>query len=292
MGMRVDVPRATEQGADDIEAGVVPTFALRVPRRSPESGASTRQGGQDLVLVVSEDTRLVEVVRQTLAGRSAPVLHVPGGIAGQRLAAQLHPAVIVFDDRIAQQDLDAALQAFAADPEVAGIPRVVVGALPAHSAARGVRAVKRPLRPGPLLEALQPFLRAPAPLGELLLVLGQSASQRLGAEPFAARGWHVRRATSVAAVRELLARGSLDAVIFDLDIPDARALAELLRSHPGGRRRVVIGVGDPDLVDDSTDDTWARTAAGVCTAVLPLSVASTGSLLGTLAVQVYAAQER
>ncbi len=289
MGGEIDVSSKLGSGS---------TFTLRLPailqtgRRSiaRSHDESPRRGGQDLVLVISEDACLVEIVRQALGTRSLPVVQVTSGAEGQRLAVHLQPAVIVLDDRCGEPDLGTLLLSFASDPEVAAIPRVVIGQLPTQDFARGAtRALPRPLRTGPLFEALRPYLRASTPLGDVLLVLGEAASLRLGADPFVARGWHVRRAATVAAVHDQLATGCPDAVIFDLDITDAREIAELLRHHPGSRRLVVIGVGDAD-VDDSLGETsaWERTAAGVCTAVLPLSPSSLGTLLGTLAVKVYA----
>jgi signal transduction histidine kinase/DNA-binding response OmpR family regulator len=284
------------------ELGAGSTFTLRLPVRLQTGpgaiarrrrGESPRVGSHDLVLVISDDPCMVEVVRQALASRSVPVLPVASSAEGQRLAAQLRPVVIVVDDRCGEPDLGTVLLSFAADPEVAAIPRIVVGQLPTQDFARGAtRALPRPLRTGPLLEAMRPYLRAPAPLGDLLVVLGDVACQRLDAETFAARGWHVRSATSVAAVHEQLRAGTPDAVVFDLDIPDAREIAELLRRHPGGRRLAIVGVGDPDIEDPPGEWGWERTAAGVCTAVLPLTTASLGPLLGTLAAQVYAVGAR
>jgi hypothetical protein len=73
-------------------------------------------------------------------------------------------------------------------------------------------------------------------------------------------------------------------------MPEARGVADALRRAPGGRRRVVVGVGDAgDDEGQGAARMWERTAAGVCTAVLPSSGPRVGTLLETLAVQVYAA---
>jgi signal transduction histidine kinase/CheY-like chemotaxis protein len=280
------------------ELGAGSTFTLRLPATlEPGSaarrrrGESPRSGSHDLVLVFSDDARLVEVVRQTLAARGVPVLSVEIGAEGLRLAAQLQPAVIILDDRFSEPDLGTVLLSFASDPEVAGIPRLVIGQPPTQDFARGAtRALPRPLRSGPLLDALRPFLRAAAPLGELLLVLGDAASRQFAAEAFAARGWQVREAADVVAVREQLGAGLPDAVILDIDLADAREIALALRRPPGGRRRVIVGVGNADSTDTSgADGEGERAAAGVCTAVLPLSGLGLGTLLETLAVHAYAA---
>jgi signal transduction histidine kinase/DNA-binding response OmpR family regulator len=277
------------------ELGTGSTFTLRLPV-TVQAAAARRSGRgeaprtrHELVLLVAEDPRLVEVVR--LAAGGIPVLAVASGTEGLRLAAQLRPAVVVLDDRLGEPDLGKVLLSFAADAEVAQIPRLVIGQLPGQEFARSAtQALARPLHCEPLRAALRPYLRAAAPLGDLLLVLGDAAAPRLADDLFAERGWRVRHAVTLAAVREQLAANPPDAVIFDLDVREAREIAEALRRHPGGRCRVIIGVGVSDGDSDSGSRAWERTAAGVCTAVIPLS--RVGTLLETLAVQSYAATSR
>ena len=280
------------------ELGFGSTFTLQLPATVASGSADRRRSGESprsvshpLVLVFSDDARLAEIVRQALAPRGIPVLPVANGAEGLRLAAQLRPMVMILDDRFSETDLGTLLLSCSSDPEVTGIPRFVVGQLPTQDFARGAtRALPRPLRCGPLLAALQPYLRAAAPLGDVLLILGAAASQRIGAEPLASRGWQVRCATSLATLHEQLARAPTDAVIFDLDMPEAREIGEALRRHPGGRPRVVIGIGECESAAISGVHTMhERTAASACTAVLPLSTLSLGALLEILAVQVYAA---
>ncbi len=273
------------------EIGAGSTFTLRLPvhlagpREAPQPGPirAPRPAPREPVIVASDDPALVEALVQLFVGVGTPAVPVPTRAGGPRVAPLLHPAMIVLDDRLAEPDLSASLLALHDDPELAGIPRFVVGHLPAHEVARGAVALPRPLRREAVLAAVSRQLRAPAPLGGLLLVAGGGGRRDLVVRALEARRWRVTEATGPVAVAELLQRGAPDAVLLDLAIPHAAEIAGMVRRQAGPRPLVLVGLGEPRDCD-------VAAAAEVCTAVLPRGWGGLDLVLETLAFERCAAE--
>jgi signal transduction histidine kinase/DNA-binding response OmpR family regulator len=266
------------------EVGAGSTFTLTLPAElSNASGArrpgeARRSGPRDLVLLVSDDPRLAEALHHVLVPVGVPVIPVAAGPDAPRLVGQLRPAAVVLDGHAA--DLGSLLLALGADPDLAVIPRFVIGDLTGQElAARGgAGSLARPLRPEEVHAALAPRLRAPPRLGTVLLVADDDLRTQAG-PALTRRGWRVHEAGDVDAVRERFARGRvIDAVVLDLGLACAAEVAELLRRSPSGRRRAVVGVG-----------VGAPGVVGACTAVVGPPGGDLGPLLAALALDVHAA---
>jgi signal transduction histidine kinase/CheY-like chemotaxis protein len=261
--------------ASEVGSGSVFTLSLPV-ELGGSSGVYRRTGEQrrptarDVVLVVSDDPRLVEALGLILGVCGASVVPIGTSHDIGRLAAHLRPAVIVLDDRVA--DLGTVLLALGADLELAAVPRFIVGGLRDTTPHPGSEVLTRPLRRDEVLAAVRPHLRPPPRLGRLLIVGAEDLGLRA---TLTRRGWRVYLAATVQAIGQLVTKGPhIDMVVLDLALPWAPEAADLLRRHQGGQPRAVIGVGD-------------GAAAAICTAVVPRSD-DQDWLLTTLALAAHA----
>jgi signal transduction histidine kinase/DNA-binding response OmpR family regulator len=253
MGGEITV--ASELGSGSVFTLSLPDEVANVSGVYRRTGEPRRATARDVVLVVSDDPRLVEALNQIVGVSGAPVVPVATSHDVARLAMHLRPSVIVLDDRI--PELGTVLLQLGADLELAVLPRFIVGELrDAGSDYPGSEALARPLRHDEVLAALRPHLRPPPRLGRLLIV---GADERGLRATLMRRGWRVYEAASVEAIRQHITTGRpVDLVVLDLALPWAPEAADLLRRHQDGHPRAVIGVGD-------------GAAAAACTAVVPRS---------------------
>ena len=269
MGGEISV--ASQVGSGSVFTLMLPVEVAATSGLYRRPSEPRRTAARDLALIVSDDPRLVEALTQILAVTGAPVVPAATSHDVPRLAAHLRPAVIVLDNNIA--DLGTVLLAIGADLELAAVPRFIVGELrDAGAGYPGCEALARPLRHDEVLAALRPHLRAPPRLGRLLLV---GAEDRALAATLTRRGWRVHEAATARACQQRVTGGpAIDVVVLDLALPWAPEVAELLRRHPSGQPRAVIGIGDGP-------------AAAACTTLVPRA-ADPDWLLTTLALAAHA----
>jgi len=130
----------------------------------------SRSSGTD-VLYVEDDPASARLVRKVLGERGGVVSIAVDGRDAMRLAAELHPRVILLDVRLPDMDGLTVLERLRADPATASIPVVALSAsVTAEERERGLAAgvvayLTKPLDVRLLLETLAPFLPERGPSG-------------------------------------------------------------------------------------------------------------------------------
>ena len=236
------------------ELGTGSVFTLRLPIAAQAASAGAvivadYPTSRRIAIVISEDPRLIEGLFQVLASVGVAVLAAANGSEALRLAAQIRPALVVLDDRLSPAELLSTLQALRDDPEHRGVPRFVVGELPARALTSGAMTLPRPLRRDALLAAFARELRPPPHLGEILLVLGPEARQHLRAAELTARGWRVHESDDTEDAGRALHLLVVDALVLDLGLAQATEFTATAHS-PGQRPMIWLGLGEPAVRPD------------------------------------------
>jgi PAS domain S-box-containing protein len=108
---------------------VVLPAAVQVREPEPEPAPDTGRGHMPIgstVLVIDDDPAVLELLERSLSKQGFSVTAATSGEAGLRLAAELRPRAIVLDVLMPSMDGWAVLSALKADPELAGIPVIML----------------------------------------------------------------------------------------------------------------------------------------------------------------------
>ena len=119
------------------EAGVGTTFTIRLPVKGVQQDVDSGVGGKKLaddtvqdsecvVLVIDDDLSARDLIKRSLDKNGFQVRTASSGEEGLRLAKELHPSVITLDVLMPGMDGWAVLTALKADPELAGIPVIMI----------------------------------------------------------------------------------------------------------------------------------------------------------------------
>lgn len=125
----------------DSQAGVGSTFTIRIPaevRLSAAENTSTEnpvelrtaspaaQPDRDTILVIDDDSAVRDLISRSLTKLGFRVVSGRSGEEGLRLAREIHPLVITLDVMMPGMDGWRVLQKLKTDPELAGIPVIML----------------------------------------------------------------------------------------------------------------------------------------------------------------------
>ena len=216
------------------EPGKGSTFTIRLPLAGqasavavspePEPVARPSPSGEPRagsILVVDDDPTVHDLMRRTLAKEGFEVEVASSGEEGLRRAREIHPAAITLDVFMPGMDGWTVLSALKNDPEVAGIPVVLVTI--ADDRQRGcvlgaAEFLQKPVEPERLVEALRKW-QPQRTAGPVLLVDDDGASRDRNARALRQKFGPVIEAADGRAALAALTRQKPGLIVLDLVMP-------------------------------------------------------------------------
>jgi CheY-like chemotaxis protein len=248
------------------------TFTIRLPRivQSDETlvieGAAearaepvhliAEEAEEPLILVVDDDATVRELVVRHLERAGFAAVAARGGQEGLRLVRELRPAVVTLD--IMMPDLDGwtVLAAIKGDPELAGIPVVLMSIVDQKNRGYALGAADylvKPVDRTKLVETLRNICGATA--GCVLLVDDDELVRRSVRQALEPIGWKVTEAENGRVAVDSLTAARPDVIILDLMMPkmDGFEFLEQVRGRPDWQDIPVVVITAKDLTDEDRD---------------------------------------
>jgi signal transduction histidine kinase/CheY-like chemotaxis protein len=252
--------------------GAGSTFTIRLPR-TVESGetlvtqgeAETRtepvhpiaeEAEAPLILVVDDDATARELVVRHLERAGFAAVAASGGQEGLRLVRELRPAAVTLD--IMMPDLDGwtVLAAIKGDPELAGIPVVLLSIVDQKNRGYALGAADylvKPVERRKLVETLRSICGATT--GRALLVDDDDVVRRSVRQALEPIGWTVAEAENGLVAVASLKSERPDVIILDLMMPtmDGFEFLDELRRRPEWQDIPVVVITAKDLTEEDRD---------------------------------------
>jgi PAS domain S-box-containing protein len=251
MGGFIEVDSVIDKGSN---------FTLHLPAMLPEqtpavapSPAQPVAGPSDapLVLVVDDDPRAREQIRQMLAEEGFRVATAASGAEGLRLARELIPVVITLDVIMPHMDGWSVLASLKSDPDLADIPVIMLTT--AHNEDLGyalgaAEYLVKPLEEERVVAVVKKYQNGSGHRS-VLIVEDDSLTRQMLRTMLERQGWNVREATNgragLAALREQVPA----LIVLDLMMPemDGFAFVNEMRARPAWRDIPILVLTAKDL---------------------------------------------
>jgi hypothetical protein len=249
------------------ELGKGSVFTIRLPWRRgsqdpsphPASMPSLAQGALGRkVLIIDDDEGFREALGRVFTQEGYQVLEAGGGEEGLAIAREAHPTLITLDVVMPGIDGWTVLRTLKNEPELAGIPVILVTLVEDRSQGFALGAAEyfpKPIDPRRFQEVLRKFA---TPRGSLLLVEDDDTQRRALRRILEGDGWRVQEAAhgqeALRFLEEDLAKGlKPDLVLLDLLMPrvDGFEFMEILRQRESWRNLPVVVLTSADLEEAS-----------------------------------------
>ena len=220
------------------------TFDVVLPavlRETQQTGASTFDhdapdlDDRDVVLVVDDDETQRDLTSRFLAREGYAARTAADGPTGLALARRLKPRAILLDVTMPGMDGWSVLSALKADPELAGIPVVMVTFASERALASSLGAadyVVKPVDWNRLRHVMEAFRDAD---GDVLVVDDEAESRQRSRHALERNGWSVVEAANGRDGLDQVARAMPRVILLDLNMPvmDGFEFLQALRARPG-----------------------------------------------------------
>jgi GAF domain-containing protein/DNA-binding response OmpR family regulator len=238
------------------QVGETPATAGRGPQRPEGAHPIAEEVEEPLVLVVDDDETVRELVVRHLERGGFAAVAARSGQEGLRLVRELRPAAVTLD--IMMPDLDGwtVLAAIKGDPELAGIPVVLMSIVDQKNRGYALGAADylvKPVDRATLVQSLRSICGASA--GRVLLVDDDEMVRRSVRQALQPIGWKVTEAENGRVAVDLLATGLPDVIILDLMMPtmDGFEFIHELRGRPHWQDIPVVVITAKDLTPEDRD---------------------------------------
>lgn len=222
-----------------------------------DSGHQPRQavtGRNNTVLVVDDDPTVLDMMRLILAKEGFDVLTAKSGHEGLRLAGEFKPSVITLDVMMPDYDGWSVLRDLKSDPELAGIPIIMVSIVDEKRKGFSLGAsdyLTKPVDRKQLGAILAKYRNGRSHL-KVLIVEDEETTRQMIARTLRQEDWEVIEAENGRVGLERLTEISPDLILLDLMMPEMDGfefLAEL-RKDSSLRNIPVVVVTAADLTEE------------------------------------------
>ena len=237
-----DLSVASESGNGSTFTATIPAQVSEVaeemvPALSAPVAEIPSTGSGPLVLVIDDDTTVLDILRRSLNRDGFRVETAPDGISGLARARELHPDIITLDVMMPGMDGWEVLAALKEDPETADIPVIVVSIVDERGLGFSLGAadyLTKPLDFSRLSSVLKRHAKVDLSR-RVLVVEDDEATQELLQKRLTKEGWQVVVAGNGREALERLTQGPPDLVLLDLMMPemDGFEFLEAFRKQPG-----------------------------------------------------------
>jgi signal transduction histidine kinase/CheY-like chemotaxis protein len=238
------------------QVGETPATAGRGLERPGGARATGEEAEEPLILVVDDDETVRDLVVRHLERGGFAVVAARSGQEGLRLVRELRPAAVTLD--IMMPDLDGwtVLAAIKGDPELAGIPVVLMSIVDQKNRGYALGAADylvKPVDRATLVEALRNICGTRA--GGVLLVDDDEMVRRSVRQALEPIGWKVTEAENGRVAVDLLASAQPDVIILDLMMPtmDGFEFIHELRGRPDWQDLPVVVITAKDLTQEDRE---------------------------------------
>jgi PAS domain S-box-containing protein len=230
----------------------LPAAVLGAPAEATPSVAPIA-AGDGRVLVIDDEETVRDLMRRFLTREGLEVVTAKDGEEGLALARELKPAFITLDVLMPGLDGWSVLEALKADPNLAGIPVVMLTILDERNKGYALGAADYVTKPvdRERLRGILARYRGTAPGGRRVLVVEDDPDTRAWlCRTLRDEGWAVAEATNGREGLARLAEAVVDLVLLDLLMPEMDGfefLEELRRGQAGNNRVPVVVITAADL---------------------------------------------
>ena len=209
-----------------------------------------------LILVVDDDATVRELVERHLERSGFAVVTARGGREGLRLVRELRPAAVTLDIMMPDIDGWTVLAAIKGDPELAGIPVVLMSIVDQKNRGYALGAADylvKPVDRVKLVETLTGICGSTA--GHAFLVDDDEVVRRSVRQALEPIGWKVTEAENGQVAIEAMTAGRPDVIILDLMMPkmDGFEFLDEWRGRSEWQDIPVVVITAKDLTDEDRD---------------------------------------
>ncbi|MGK9165743.1 response regulator [Inquilinus limosus] len=227
--------------AVESEPGVGTSFTVRLPAggtakaevipgpapaavsiAGPPAPAPAR-GGADRVLVVDDDATVRDLMRRFLNREGFDVFTAENGAEALVAVRTLRPSVVTLDVLMPGMDGWSVLQEMKSDPELAGIPVIMVTIVDEKQKGIALGAsdfLNKPIDRGRLAAILARFRSSVGAARRVLVVEDDAATRAMMRRLLVAEGWQVVEAGDGREALERMGRERPDLILLDLMMPE------------------------------------------------------------------------
>ena len=245
-----DVAVASEPGKGTTFTMTLPAAADRAAEEPPPAPPAAA-GARGTVLAIDDERAVHEFLERDLGAQGYRVVRAVGGRAGLRLAREVRPDAITLDIIMPEMDGWAVLRELKADPDLRGIPVLLVTVLGDREMGYTLGAadyLTKPVETDALLQALSRLLTNGRGT-EALVVDDDPVTREMLRRTLARNGWTVAQAADGREALARLERATPAVVLLDLMMPgvDGFEVLEAMRRKEAWRDIPVVIITAKDL---------------------------------------------